>query len=145
MKRVLLLLIFSALVVAVAVHRFIQIAPYPMGGGQHLESPNGKYEAHATSLYDEDFWGQSRSYYEFEIRHKENSRSIRTARIDHLAGQDPFPMREGKRIIAWSADSTEATYAFQGMELRLTTTLQQGDREGPHQRQGVGGLKSVED
>ena len=43
------------------VYRYVQILPYPMGGGRYVESPDGRFEAHASDLYSEDFWGRSRT------------------------------------------------------------------------------------
>jgi hypothetical protein len=119
MRYIIILLVALLLFGGAAVYRCIQVAPYPAGGGQYLESPDGKLEAHASSLYDEDFWGYSRSYYEFQLVPKGSTRPIKTVRMDHLTGKPAFPMRNDKKIIAWSPDSSEATFTFQGVALTL--------------------------
>ena len=106
-----------------AVRRALKVSIYPTGGGQYEHSPNGKYTASAFSMYYEDFWGYSRSYYEFSIEPKGAltvSEAIKVVRMDNpIEGQPTFPMRSDKRIIKWSADSRSATFAFQGLELTL--------------------------
>ena len=108
-------------VVCGVAYRFLQILPYPLGGGQYLDSPNGRYEARASDMYDEDFWGRSKEWYEFEILEKSYDGSRRVAkrvRMDPLEGKPVFNMR-GNNIISWSSDSSGASFAFQGVVLTL--------------------------
>jgi len=105
-----------------AMWRAFSVSIYPIGGGQYMDSPDGKHTAHADSLYYKDFWGYERSYYEFSIRPKGElraSEAIKTVRMDHIEGQPEFPMRGDERIIKWSEDSNSVTFAFQGIELTM--------------------------
>jgi len=105
-----------------SIWRAFQVSIYPVGGGQYVHSPNGKYTASANNMYYEDFWGHERSYYEFSILPKwglRESEAIKTVRMDPIEGQPEFPMRGDERIIKWSPDSTSVTFAFQGVELTL--------------------------
>ena len=120
MRYIIILVVSVLLIGGAVVYRCIEVAPYPMGGGQYLESPDGKVEAHASSLYDEDFWGYSRSYYEFQLCLKGSMRPVTTVQMDHFPGKPPFPMRSDKEIITWSPDSSKATFTFQGVALTLT-------------------------
>ena len=105
-----------------AAWRWIQVLPYPMGGGQYQASPDGKLVAHASDLTDKTFWGGERHYYEFAVRPKGQMRSsadIKIVRMDHLPGVLPFPMRSDQKIILWSPDSKSVTFAFHDIELKL--------------------------
>jgi hypothetical protein len=89
------------------------------GGGQGLDSPNGHYNAVAMSFRMKRFWGGTRKYYEFRIIDNKTGHSIRYVRKDHLGDKPQFWMRGGERIITWSSDSSEVTFAFQEVELKL--------------------------
>jgi len=110
------------LVVVAVLWRLIQIAPYPLGGGQYLVSPDGTLQADAFALTEVDFWGGERDYYEFTIRPagKYSSDSVlKCVRMDRLPGQPFFCMRGEQKIISWAQDSKSVTFAFQGIELTL--------------------------
>ena len=111
----------SVLLLGAAIYRCIQVAPYPIGGGQHLASPDGAFEAHVADFHDKDFWGRRRNWYEFELIDKSSRNPVRLVRMDCLPGRPIFQMRSGGKIISWSPDSSEATFAFQGIALTLRT------------------------
>jgi hypothetical protein len=89
------------------------------GGGQGLDSPNELYEALATSYSMKRFWGGTRKYYEFGIKDNESGDWIRYVQKEHLGDKPQFWMRDGERIISWSSDSSEVTFAFQEVKLKL--------------------------
>lgn len=89
------------------------------GGGQSLDSRNGLYEALAMSYRMERFWGGTRKYYEFSVMDKATRHSIHNIRMEHLDEKPQFWMRGGERIISWSSDSSEVTFAFQDVKLKL--------------------------
>jgi len=89
------------------------------GGGQSLSSPNDLYEAYAMSYRMERFWGGISEYYEFWIIDKKTGDLIRKVRMEQLDDKQQFWMRGDERIISWSSDSSEVTFAFQDIELKL--------------------------
>ena len=56
-----------ALPIAIGI-RFVQVLPYPLGGGRVVSSPNKQYEAYASSLTDHSFFGGEKRYYEFIVK-----------------------------------------------------------------------------
>jgi hypothetical protein len=89
------------------------------GGGQSLNSPNDLYEAYAMSYRMERFWGGISEYYEFWIIDKQTGDLIRKVRMENLDDKPQFWLRGDERIISWSSDSFEVTFAFQDIELKL--------------------------
>ena len=89
------------------------------GGGQGLDSPNGLYNALAMSYSMKRFWGGTKKYYEFRIIDNESGDSIRYVQKEHSGDKPQFWMRGGERIITWSSDSSEVTFAFQDVKLKL--------------------------
>jgi hypothetical protein len=80
-------------------------------------------------MTDKEFWGEERHYYEFSVRRQGEMRAegaIRTVRMDHLPGEEPFPMYSDRKIITWAEDSESVTFRFQGVEL----TLHVGEENG---------------
>jgi hypothetical protein len=116
-KRILLTVCF-VLVGLVGLRYFLMMAG-SKGGGQGLDSPNGRYNALAMSFSMKRFWGGTRKYYEFRIKDNESEDWIRCVRKEHLGDKPQFWMREGERIITWSSDSSEVTFAFQDVKLKL--------------------------
>ena len=90
-----------------------------MGGGQHKDSPDGFYEAHASTLYDEDFWGYKKHYYEFSVIPKGSTAIMQTIRMDIMPGDSGFNMRTTNQVIQWTEDSTSVTFAFQNKEIKM--------------------------
>lgn len=126
-KRLLVLVLcclFSISIIVLMGYRLLNTVP--VGGGQYLSSPNGQYQAHATDFFKEDFWGRPEQYYEFEILNTKNGKSVRKFRMKPLDETPIFDMREKGNIIIWSPDSSEVTFAFQGIELKLKV---EGDKE----------------
>ena len=116
-KRI-FLIIFLVLVGLVGLRFFLMMSG-SKGGGQGLDSPNGLYNALAMSYSMKCFWGGTRKYYEFRIIDNESGDSIRHVRKEHSGDKPQFWMRDGERIISWSSDSSEVTFAFQEIELKL--------------------------
>jgi len=109
----------SVLLLGAVIYRDVQVAIYPTGGGQLQESPDGRFEASAFLLYDEDFWGHRRQYYELQLADKTSRKPIKTVTTDLPLDQRHPPMRGGKRVISWTPDSSEATFTIPCMVLKL--------------------------
>ncbi|MCG8400353.1 MAG: hypothetical protein MJA84_02030 [Firmicutes bacterium] len=101
------MILLVLVILAGVTYRAIQVAPYPMGGGRYEVSPNGQYEAHAFNMYDEDFWGFSRSFYAFEV-HDKSGRVMRSIELPQPANGLGF--RGGKGQIMWAADSRSVSF-----------------------------------
>lgn len=123
-KRI-FLIICLVLVGLVGLRYFLMMAG-SRGGGQGLDSPNGVYKALATSYSMKRFWGGTKKYYEFGIKDKESGDWIRCIRKEHSGDKPQFWMREGERIITWSSDSSEVTFAFRDVKLKLKVEEDKG-------------------
>ncbi len=119
-KRIFLIICF-VLVGVVGLRFFLMMSGSSgsKGGGQSLNSPNGLYKALAISYSMKRFWGGTKKYYEFGIKDKESGDWIRYVQKEHLGDKPQFRMRGGERIITWSSDSSEVTFAFQDVKLKL--------------------------
>jgi hypothetical protein len=118
-KKVIIIVALAVLLLAAAGYRFLQVLPYPMGGGQYKESPNKQFTAHASSLTDRSFFGGERRYYEFTIEAGPRQR-VRRLVIDEPAEGMIGWRDEG--TIQWAADGSTVTYSFRGTQLILTNT-----------------------
>ncbi len=119
-KRLLVLVLcclFSIGIIVLMGYRLLKTVP--VGGVQYLSSPNGQYQAYATDFFKKDFWGRPEQYYEFEILNTKNGKSVRKLRMKPLDETPIFDMREKGNIINWSPDSSEVTFAFQDVKLKL--------------------------
>ncbi len=102
-----LAILLLVLGIGAAGYRYVQILPYPMGGGRYEDSPNGQFTANASNVYDENFWGSSRNYYEFDVRSKKGN----VLRSVQLPGPpNPIYFREGTGRIMWASDSTSVSF-----------------------------------
>jgi len=95
------------LILAAMTYRAIQVAAYPIGGGRYEASPNGRYEAHASNMYDESFGGVNRSYYAFEVR-DQSGRVLRSIELPQPPNALGF--RGGQGRIMWAADSKSVSF-----------------------------------
>ena len=118
-KGIIIFVLVSLLLLLVAGYRFLQVLPYPMGGGQLKESPDKRFTAHALSLTNRHFFGGERRYYKFTI---ENDSGHRVRRI--VIDEPPEGMIgwRSEGTIQWAADSSAVTYTFKGTQLILSVT-----------------------
>jgi hypothetical protein len=118
-KCIIIFLVLVAVLFLAAGYRFVQVLPYPMGGGQYKESPDKRFTAHASSLTDRSFFGGERRCYEFTIETGPRQR------VRRLVIDEPPEGMIGWRdegTIQWAADSSAVTYSFKGTQLILTNT-----------------------
>jgi hypothetical protein len=101
-----------------AAYRFVQLLPYPFGGGQYRESPDKQFTAHANTLIDCHFFGGERRYYEFTI---EAGPRQRVRRIEMTEPPEGMISWRHEGTIQWAADSSSVTYSFMGTQLILST------------------------
>ena len=94
-------------------YRSLQISPYPIGTGDEAKSPDGQFVASVMQYYDESFWGVSKSWIEFEIKHTGNDASIRK-QVTHPIPFAMFGSRTNMDVIFWSPDSKEVDFVFPG-------------------------------
>jgi hypothetical protein len=118
-KKFIISLVAVALIALAAAYRFVQVLPYPQGGGRYQESPDKRFTAHASSLTDCSFFGGERSYYEFTI---ESEPRLRVRRM--VIDAPPEGMIEWREegTIQWAADNASVTYSFKGTQLTLSVT-----------------------
>jgi hypothetical protein len=116
-KCIIIYLVLVAVLLIAAGYRFLQMLPYPMGGGQYKESPDKQFTAHASSLTDRSFFGGERNYYEFIIEAGPRQR------VRRLVIDEPPEGMIGWRdegTIQWAEDSSTVTFSFKGTQLILT-------------------------
>lgn len=116
-KCIIISLILVALLLLTAGYRAVQVLPYPMGGGQHKESPDKRFTARASSLTDRSFFGGKSHYYEFAIEADSGQR------VRHLVIEGPQEGMIGWReqgTIQWAADSSAVTFTFGGTQLIMS-------------------------
>ena len=116
-KCIIILAVLFVLLLGAAGYRFVQVLPYPMGGGQYKESPDKRFTEHASSLTDRSFFGGERRYYEFSIEAGPRQR-VRRLVID----EPPEGMIDWRDegTIQWATDGSTVTYNFKGTQLILT-------------------------
>jgi len=95
------------------------------GGGQTLDSPNEIYKANAMTFRVKRFWGGKDEFYRLWVRNRASSKDIFDIRIKPSNDKPLFEMRGGKRIIAWSEDSSNVTFSFQDFNLSFKVTESQ--------------------
>lgn len=78
------------------------------GGGKHLSSPNGKYEAEAWNMQQRSFSGQERNFY--SLRVKDNDTGFEVCRYEIPMPKDPVFFREGTGMIEWEKDSSAVRF-----------------------------------
>jgi len=118
-KCIISYLVLVTLLLIAAGYRFVQVMPYPQGGGRYQESPDKRFTAHASNLIDRSFFGGEKSYYEFTIQSEPQLR-VRRMVID--APPEGLIEWRDEGTIQWAADSSFVTYSFKGTQLILTNT-----------------------
>lgn len=118
-KSICIINIISLLLVGFVGFRFLLILPPKWGGWQHSKSSNGLYEATVRLYHKKCFWGKKREYYRFDIQNTATGNVVHNFRM--IPNKPSFDMREEDNIITWSSDSSEVTFAFQEIELKLKT------------------------
>ena len=114
----LLIAILVVLVLVGCIYRYVQIFPYPIGTGDEAASPDGQFVGSVTEHYDENFWGVSKSWVEFEIRPTGSTIPVRTLVTQPIPGAI-FGSRTGTQVVFWSPDSKEVDFVFPGVQIKL--------------------------
>lgn len=120
MKRAITVFLFVA--VAAIGYRFVQLIPYPLGSGQHLDSPDQRYQAHASTMIDEGFWGRSRHYYQFSIE-TSSGQSLKAMIVEAPENDRVDWRNEGK--IDWAPDGSKVTYSCEYFSVGLVAPHRQ--------------------
>ncbi len=122
--RNVLIAIVVVLVVVGCIYRSVQILPYPIGTGDEAKSPDGQFVASVTEYYDENFWGVSKSWVEFEISPTGNSVPERTL-VTQPIPDAIFGSRTKTEVVFWSPDSKEVDFIFPGVQIKLEVEQKQ--------------------
>ena len=94
-----------------AVYRGLQVIYYPVGEGRYEESPDGRFEADATLMHDESFWGRRTTWYEFEVIEKNSGRVVASHTMDVPPGARAVSWYGGEGTITWTSDSRTVTFS----------------------------------
>jgi hypothetical protein len=89
----------------------------PIGGGQQAESPNHLYMAWAESLRP-PLRSQS-TYYLLTIQSRTDRSVLKSVRVDFNEKDEPLDFRELPEIIHWSKDSSQVTFDFHDVHVRI--------------------------
>ena len=95
------------LLIGVAAYRGCQALNSPIGHGQSKESPNGQFIAHAMNMQEDDFWGNTRSYYVLTVE-TDNGTEVRSTKIP--AQSSPVNFYTNTQLIFWSSDSKAVSF-----------------------------------
>lgn len=109
------LVTIGSLLAIAAGWRGSRVISYPIGGGTSQKSPDGRYEAHVMNYYDENFWGNSRSWFEFEISGSSTKRLI----TDPIPGPAFGPRTGDITNIFWAEDSSSVRFVFPEVEIKM--------------------------
>jgi hypothetical protein len=99
--------LFLAVLVAVAGRLiWVQTRPTGMteGGGRHLNSPSGDYEAEAWNMQQRSISGRERKFYSFRVT--DNNTGFEVCRHEIPMPEDPIWFRGGAGSIDWNEDSS---------------------------------------
>ncbi|REJ66310.1 MAG: hypothetical protein DWQ31_14650 [Planctomycetota bacterium] len=99
--------VLVALIAAAVAYRGLALLAFPMGTGRYGDSPDGNYRAHASNMYEENFWGIPNYYYQFEV-HAKNGRLLRSRQIPEPFAAVDF--REGEGQIMWAENSRSVSF-----------------------------------
>jgi hypothetical protein len=116
--------IVVVLVVIGGIYRYVQVFPYPIGTGDEATSPDGQFVASVTQYYDENFWGVSKSWIEFEISSARSGVPVRTLVTQSIPGAI-FGSRTDTEVVCWSPDSKEVSFIFPGAQVKLEVEQKQ--------------------
>jgi hypothetical protein len=122
--RKLPIVIVVVLVVIGCIYRYVQVFPYPIGTGDEATSPDGQFVASVTQYYDENFWGVSESWIEFEISPTRSGVPVRTLVTQPIPGAI-FGSRTDTEVVFWAPDSKEVDFMFPGVHVKLEVELEQ--------------------
>ena len=118
-KSICIINIISLLLIGLVGLRFLQILPLKYGVYQHLESPNGLYEATVRSYHKKCFWGNRKEHYMFEIMNTATGNIIHNIWMMPNKNKPRFDIRGEDNIITWSSNSSEVTFVFQEIEFKF--------------------------
>ena len=99
-------------------YRYLQIFAYPIGGGRFTDSPDGRFTAHASNMYDEGFWGNSRRYYEFEVCDRKGT-VLRSVQLPEPPNRIDFRLGAGR--IVWAPYSKSVDFGTPQTTIWSTT------------------------
>jgi hypothetical protein len=116
-KRSKWILVVCGLLVCAGGYRYLQIVPYPMGGGQFKVSPDERFTASADTMTENTFFGGTRDFYEFRLRRGDTLQGSVVRRIV-ISEPIEFGWREEGEI-EWAADSSHVTFSFRGTRLTI--------------------------
>ena len=119
----LIAVVVLAIAGACAGYRVWRILAYPIGTGQKADSPDGRFSASVMSFYDEDFWGHSRSWFEFKLARKSDRNVIQSLVTDPIAGPY-FGSRSTNSVISWSENSKTVNFVFPKVVLTMNAETQ---------------------
>ena len=94
----------AAAFVLAGVYRYWGIRLYPIGLGYNLVSPDGRFQAYATTFYDVSFFGRRSAFYQFEVEDKTLVRRVICHQTAPIAQSVAHNLGADARI-DWSTDS----------------------------------------
>lgn len=112
--------IFATLAALVFLVLYLWTIPMQIGGGQSESSPNGEFEALASSLHEPKPFGigNSEVYYEFKVYRDRNTPFKKLVLYPSEKNSIGY-FRSLPKIIQWAEDSSEVTFTIPGATLKI--------------------------
>ena len=103
-----------------AFYRYKKISWMPVGTGFGIDSPDGRYRAHAADYVDESFWGLKTRFYGFEVTECDTGDTIakhETPRVASQKTEDSDVDFYSEVVVTWASDSRRVRVEFRGQIL----------------------------
>ena len=100
-----------------AFYRYKKVSWMPFGTGFGIDSPDGRYPAHATDYIDESFWGFKTQFYGFEVTDCDTGETIvryETPRVASPEAEDHEVDFYSEVVVTWTCDSQRLRVEFRG-------------------------------
>jgi len=110
----------AVLVLAAMVWRWWFIRLYPVGVAYGFESPDGKFEASAVTMFGKRFLGPSYTWTKLDVADTISHETLFTRHFRHLKGCLDSENRNDD--IKWSTDSTQVEYWYEGEVICVVMT-----------------------
>ncbi len=102
-----------------AYYRYKKVRWLPFGTGYGIDSPDGRYRAHAADYVDESFWGRKTRFYGFEVTDRRTGQTLARNEMPRVLQQEQAPGVDfySEVLVSWTPDSKRVQAEFRGQIL----------------------------
>jgi hypothetical protein len=100
-----------------AFYRYKKVSWMPFGTGFGIDSPDGRYRAHAADYIDESFGGLKTQFYGFEVTDRGTGETIARHETPRVASQETADRDVdfcSEVVVTWASDSQRVRVEFRG-------------------------------